>query len=162
MDYSKRKNQNKRLTRWNHKEKLYARVSLYALRVVCVAGLIGIFALAGIALGTFMGMLEGVPEVSLESLAITRETSKIVDQEGNLITEIRSAEQRTSIPIEEMPQNLLDAVVAIEDTRFYTHNGIDLEGILRDIKNGKAHIDSTLCVGCGVCAQLCGFGAFIL
>ena len=131
MDYSKRKNQTKRLLRWNHQEKLYARVWLYALRVICVAALIGIFALAGIALGTFMGMLDGVPEVSLDSLAITRQTSKIVDQEGNLITEIKSAEQRTSIPIEEMPQDLLDAVVAIEDARFYTHNGIDLEGILR-------------------------------
>ena len=28
------------------------------------------------------------------------------------------------------------------------------------IKNGKAHVDNTLCVGCGVCEQLCGFGAF--
>ncbi len=131
MDYSKRKNQNKRLLRWNHQEKLFARVWLYALRVICVAVLVGIFALAGVALGTFMGMLDGVPEVSLDSLAITRQTSKIVDQEGNLITEIKSAEQRKSIPIEEMPQDLLDATVAIEDARFYNHNGIDLEGILR-------------------------------
>ena len=28
------------------------------------------------------------------------------------------------------------------------------------IKDGKAHVDNTLCVGCGVCGQLCGFGAF--
>ena len=28
------------------------------------------------------------------------------------------------------------------------------------IREGKAHIDNTLCVGCGVCAQLCKFGAF--
>lgn len=131
MDFSKRKNQNKRLLRWNHQEKLFARAWLYALRVACVAVLIGVFALAGIALGTFMGMLDGVPEVSLESLAITRQSSKIVDQDGNLVTEIRSAEQRTSIPISEMPQDLLDATVAIEDARFYSHNGIDLEGILR-------------------------------
>ena len=118
MDFSKRKNRNKQLLRWNHQEKLYARVWLYALRVICVAVLVGIFALAGVALGTFMGMLDGVPEVSLDSLAITRQTSKIVDQNGNLITEIKSAEQRTSIPIEEMPQHLLDALVAIEDTCF--------------------------------------------
>lgn len=131
MDYSKRKNRTKQLLRWNHQEKLFARVWLYALRVICVAVLIGVFALAGVALGTFLGMLDGVPEVSLESLAITRQTSKIVDQEGNLITEIKSAEQRTSIPISEMPQDLLDATVAIEDARFYSHNGIDLEGILR-------------------------------
>ncbi|MBQ9628782.1 MAG: 4Fe-4S binding protein [Synergistaceae bacterium] len=28
------------------------------------------------------------------------------------------------------------------------------------MKDGKAHVDSTLCVGCGVCEQLCKFGAF--
>ena len=28
------------------------------------------------------------------------------------------------------------------------------------MKNGKAHVDNTLCVGCGVCSQLCAFGAF--
>ena len=28
------------------------------------------------------------------------------------------------------------------------------------IRNGKAHIDATQCVGCGVCEQLCKFGAF--
>ena len=28
------------------------------------------------------------------------------------------------------------------------------------IKNGKAHVDNTLCVGCNVCSQLCSFGAF--
>jgi indolepyruvate ferredoxin oxidoreductase alpha subunit len=28
------------------------------------------------------------------------------------------------------------------------------------IKGGKAAVDATLCVGCGVCEQLCGFGAF--
>ena len=28
------------------------------------------------------------------------------------------------------------------------------------IKNGKASVDSTLCVGCGVCSQLCRFSAF--
>ena len=28
------------------------------------------------------------------------------------------------------------------------------------IKNGKAHIDATLCVGCGVCSQLCPVKAF--
>ena len=28
------------------------------------------------------------------------------------------------------------------------------------MKNGKAHVDATLCVGCGVCEQLCAFGAF--
>lgn len=131
MDYSKQKNQNKRIAKGNYNEKLYFRVWLYVLRVVCVAVLIAVFAVAGIGLGTFLGMLDGVPEVSLNSLSIDRQTSTIVDQNGTKITDIQTAEQRTSIPIEEMPTDLLNAVVAIEDSRFYDHNGIDLEGILR-------------------------------
>lgn len=131
MDYSKQKNQNRRLLKGNHNEKLYSRVWLYVLRVICVAVLVVTFAVAGVVLGTFLGMLDGVPEVSLQSLTISRETTSIVDAEGNHITDIQTAEQRTSIPIEQMPKNLLNAVVAIEDARFYQHSGIDLEGILR-------------------------------
>lgn len=131
MDYSKQKNQNKQIAKGNYHEKLYSRIWLYVLRVICVVVLIAVFAVAGIGLGTFMGMLDGVPEVSLNSLSIDRQTSTIVDQTGAKITDIQSAEQRTSIPIEQMPENLLNAVVAIEDARFYQHSGIDLEGILR-------------------------------
>lgn len=139
MDYSKQKNQNKQIAKGNYHEKLYSRVWLYGLRIICVAVLIATFAVAGVLLGTFMGMLDGVPEVSLNSLTIDRQTSTIVDQAGTKITDIQTAEQRTSIPISEMPQHLLDAVVAIEDARFYQHNGIDLEGILRaGIANLKA------------------------
>ncbi len=131
MDFSKRVNTNRRLTNGNYSEKLYSKVWIIALRIVCVVFLAGCFGAAGTLLGTFMGLLDGAPEVTLESLAFNRETSKIVDLEGNLITEIKSAETRYSIPIDQMPQSLRDAVVAIEDHRFYEHNGIDIEGILR-------------------------------
>ena len=86
MDYSKQKNQNKQIAKGNYHEKLYSRIWLYGLRVICVAVLIATFAVAGILLGTFMGMLDGVPEVSLNSLTIDRQTSTIVDQNGTKIT----------------------------------------------------------------------------
>ena len=104
MDYSKQKNQVKQLVKGNHHEKLYSRVWLYILRVLCIAVLTATFAVAGVVFGTFMGMLDGVPEVSLNSLSIDRQTSVVVDQEGNKITELMTAEQRTSIAFEEMPE----------------------------------------------------------
>lgn len=131
MDFSKQKNQNKQLTKGNYNEKLYSRLWLYVLRILCVAILLATFAVAGIGLGTFLGMLDGVPEVSLNSLAIDQQTTTVVDQNGTLVTELKTAEQRTAIPYEEMPEDLIHAIVAIEDSRFFQHNGIDLEGILR-------------------------------
>jgi penicillin-binding protein 1A len=43
------------------------------------------------------------------------------------------AEKRIIVPIKDIPQHLKDAVVAIEDERFYSHSGIDLRGIARAV-----------------------------
>ena len=51
-------------------------------------------------------------------------------------------ERRAFIKIDDVPKNLKDAVLAIEDRRFYQHNGIDTTGVIRAIKNnltGKSH-----------------------
>ena len=51
-------------------------------------------------------------------------------------------ERRAFVSIDDVPQNLKDAVLAIEDRRFYQHGGIDTTGVIRAIKNnltGKSH-----------------------
>jgi penicillin-binding protein 1A len=51
-------------------------------------------------------------------------------------------ERRAYVKIENVPKNMKDAVLAIEDRRFYQHGGIDAKGVLRAIKNnvtGRAH-----------------------
>ena len=57
--------------------------------------------------------------------------------------------RRYVIPLEEMPQHLLDAFLAAEDSNFYEHSGVDYEGILRAIarnavKGRKAQGASTI------------------
>lgn len=131
MDFSRQKNTNRQLVKGHYNDKLYSRVILIAARVACIAILGAVFAGIGVALGTFMGLIDGAPEISLSDLAIDRETSTIINEQGRLLAEIRTAENRTTIPIDQMPQSLLDATVAVEDNRFYQHSGIDLEGIIR-------------------------------
>jgi penicillin-binding protein 1A len=59
------------------------------------------------------------------------ESTLIFDADGRLITRLEAEENRENIRLSELPQNLLDAVVAIEDDRFWHHKGVDLKAILR-------------------------------
>jgi 1A family penicillin-binding protein len=62
------------------------------------------------------------------------ESTKIYDRTGKtLLYEIYGEEKRTIVPLEVIPDYLKNAVVAIEDDRFYTHRGIDLKSIARAI-----------------------------
>ena len=66
---------------------------------------------------------------------------RVYTEEGALIAEF-GEERRAYIKIENVPKNMKDAVLAIEDRRFYQHGGIDAKGVLRAIKNnvtGRAH-----------------------
>lgn len=132
MDFSRQNNINKRLTRGGYNDKLYRKVILWIVRIACIGVLAVMCVGIGVGFGAFLGMLDGAPKVDLNSLAINRQTSAIYYLDtGEKVTDIHTAEQRNSIPINDMPQYLKDAVVAIEDRRFYSHSGIDLEGIIR-------------------------------
>jgi penicillin-binding protein 1A len=59
---------------------------------------------------------------------------RVYSEDGYLIGEF-GEERRAYIEISDVPQSMKDAVLAIEDRRFYQHNGIDTKGVLRAIKN---------------------------
>ncbi|HWC14669.1 MAG TPA: transglycosylase domain-containing protein [Actinomycetota bacterium] len=61
------------------------------------------------------------------------QSSKIYSSDGKLITTLHEEQNRTIIPLERMPQHLLDAVIAIEDQRFYEHDGVDVRAVIRAI-----------------------------
>lgn len=58
-------------------------------------------------------------------------TSTIYDAEGRLITTLHAEEDRELIPLSRIPTAVQDAVVAIEDQRFWSHRGVDLKAIIR-------------------------------
>jgi len=66
------------------------------------------------------------------------QTSFLYAADGSLITVLHAGEDRVVIPFKKIPQDVRDAVVAIEDQRFYEHRGIDLKALLR-----AAYIDAT-------------------
>ena len=61
----------------------------------------------------------------------TAQSSRVYDRNGTLITELRGEQNRTDVGIDEIPELVQNAVVAIEDERFWVHDGVDLKAILR-------------------------------
>lgn len=109
----------------------------YLLLAFVVAGL-SILALVAIAAAIIYPSLP-----SLEALTDYRPKLplRVYSEDGYLIDEF-GEERRAYIKIEQVPKNMKDAVLAIEDRRFYQHHGVDTKGILRAIKNnvtGKSH-----------------------
>ncbi len=58
-------------------------------------------------------------------------TTKIYDRNNNLLYEIYANENRTPIKLEQVPEIVKKATVAIEDKEFYFHNGLSIRGIIR-------------------------------
>jgi penicillin-binding protein 1A len=93
-------------------------------------GFFFLFALAGILLGVLYAHLRELPDITNLIDYKPAQTTRIYDSNGNLISQL-ALEQRTIIPLEQVPQNLQNAVIGIEDERFYRHWGIDPIGIAR-------------------------------
>ncbi|MBO6290858.1 MAG: PBP1A family penicillin-binding protein [Selenomonas sp.] len=58
-------------------------------------------------------------------------SSQIYDINGNEIANVHAAENRRPVKISQVPRNLQNAFVAVEDNRFYEHMGVDPRGIMR-------------------------------
>jgi membrane peptidoglycan carboxypeptidase len=59
------------------------------------------------------------------------ERSVILDRTGRPIAELHGTEDRVNVPLSRIPVSMRQAIVAIEDRRFYEHHGIDFKGVLR-------------------------------
>jgi membrane peptidoglycan carboxypeptidase len=93
-----------------------------------LAGRLAIAALPMVVVATSCGAL---PDLEGRLGTPLAQTSKIFDVRGDLITTLHAEEDREVVPIQDIPKVMKDAVVAIEDQRFWTHGGIDLKAMAR-------------------------------
>lgn len=101
--------------------------SLSVLAICCVVILV-----ASLALGVYRGIIDSAPDISNLNFTPTGVATTLLDSDGNVIqTLIKSGSNRELVEYDEIPENLVDAFVAIEDARFWEHHGIDSRGILR-------------------------------
>ncbi len=109
---------------------------------------------ASIGIGMVKGIIDSAPEVNIDSIVPQGFASTDYDSQGNLTdTLVTAGSNRDPATYEELPQDLIDAFVAIEDARFWSHNGIDLRSIARMIK-GVLTGDSSAGGGSTITQQL--------
>ena len=92
---------------------------------IILLGLAGVGAVAGIA----KAYLETAPDLNLALIDDQVQTSFIYDSKGNVITDYKGTQNRVMVSIDDMPLFLQHAFVAVEDARFFSHQGVDLRRI---------------------------------
>lgn len=117
---SKSKSEKKKFSAKHPKLTIFLRILLLLVIVVAVVG-------TGIVVGMLYGGWGDDFEITKEELVIGSSNSIILDKDGNKLAELSGDENRKIIKLDQMPENLKDAYVAIEDERFYTHQGVDFK-----------------------------------
>lgn len=118
-----------------------AKMLFFVILLIGVAG-------AGVLGGVAKAWVDTCPDLDLELIGTQSQTSFIYDRNNNLVTEFKGSENRIPAKIDEIPQQLINAVISIEDARFYDHHGIDLKRIVGSLVNnlsgGKLQGASTI------------------
>ena len=132
MNYSKKGIRQKQAalhatgTKWSRKLLL----SLLNLSLLGCLALVIIGASMGI--GVFKGIIDTAPSIENIDVTPTGFSTFVYDIEGNQIGKLIAADSnRIPVAQDMIPEDLAHAFVAIEDERFYEHNGIDIKGIIR-------------------------------
>ncbi len=150
MDYSQENTKRLVQRRNSTGQRVKNKVGIIVFRVLLAVVLVGGFAAVGAGAGFYMGIIKNAPQVSV-SVQPNIYTSVIYsDKTGAELDRLKGEENRIYVNIDQIPQYVKDAFVAIEDERFYTHNGIDFKGMVRAVvtvlgsKGGRMEGASTI------------------
>lgn len=92
---------------------------------------IGVLAVFLLFFSAAQGWLGPLPSYEALENPQTNLASQIISSDDELLGKFYLDDNRTDVPFDALPQNLVDALIASEDVRFYDHSGIDWFGTLR-------------------------------
>ncbi len=110
------------------------------MKTKVVVYLIILSVLTGIFVGGYFAIAKGIPSIAELTQYRPATGTKIYADDDALIGEIK-AEKGIFTPLNKMPRHLIDAVVSIEDSRFWKHKGIDYVAIVRALLKDIAHVE---------------------
>jgi penicillin-binding protein 1A len=97
-----------------------------------------IFLILGLSLaagGAFAiwSLSQKLPDISKIEAYTPSETSEIYDVNGKVLAKLHDEENRIIVPLKDIPKDVQNAVLSMEDERFYTHFGVDPKGVMRAV-----------------------------
>ncbi|HEX3293920.1 MAG TPA: transglycosylase domain-containing protein, partial [Solirubrobacterales bacterium] len=98
--------------------------------LILVVGL-GALGLVAFFFGMMMSITQDLPQLEAKKEFAEAKNSQVVDDQGNRIGTLLSNDNRILIDSGDISPYMKEAAVAIEDRRFYEHNGVDLQGLFR-------------------------------
>lgn len=109
---------------------------MFAVKTAAIiAALLAFVAVISLGAGMLTGIISNAPDISTLSFSPVGFASKAFDAKGNVsATLVQAGSNREEAAFEDIPENMINAVVAVEDQRFWEHDGIDLRSITRAAK----------------------------
>ena len=120
-----------------------------ALRFFWTVFALGVLSVITIFSSAALGLLGQMPELKQLENPKTNLATQILSSDGVVLGKFYFNDNRTPIAFDALPENLVNALIATEDERFFSHSGIDLKGTLRALaylgkKGGASTISQQL------------------
>lgn len=132
MNYGKNEVARKLQKSSSKAQKVTSKLVLWLVKLVLVLFTVGIILSVSLGYGIFKGIIDAAPEIDVASIEPSGYATMVYDSKGNLTeTLVKSGSNRLEATYEELPQCLIDAFVAIEDSRFWSHHGVDPRSMIR-------------------------------
>lgn len=132
MNFGKKGVQRKKEQLDSSSTMMWKKAGISALRVLFLSIIAFCTIVICLGVGAYRGIIDSAPDISDVNIMPLGYATFVYDADGNQLQKLNSAEgNRISVSISEIPKNMQHAIVAIEDSRFYEHNGVDPRGMLR-------------------------------
>ena len=132
MDYSREGVRRKQRQLNSKGTKIKKMLGLTFVKAILICLFSGTVIGACLGIGMFKGILASTPDFSTIDVTPIGYATNLYDSEGHhMLKLIAENSNRTYVTMDKIPKCLADAFVAAEDERFYQHNGVDIQGIMR-------------------------------
>ena len=132
MDYGKKATSRRREALISRSSMLGKRAHVSLIRILFLSLIAILVVGVCVGVGSVRGVIDNAPDVDDIDIMPLGYASFLYDVNGNQLRKLAApSSNRLPVSIDQIPLDLQHAVVAIEDERFYEHNGIDVKGILR-------------------------------
>lgn len=137
MGYARAETEKKQRRLVSKAQRNRRKVLVNVFKIILCSFVAIIIAGAGAGFGAMKGILDNAPSIDDINIVPKGYKTIIYDQNGNEKDEISTINSnRVYVYYDEIPEDWINAFVAIEDERFWTHNGIDMKGIFRAAYHG--------------------------